>query len=300
MILVFGGNGQLAKELARASAQQGISLKALPKDVAYISDPASVRAALNEYKPALLINAAAYTSVDQAEVQIDAAQCANTIGPAVVAAACEAADVPVLHISTDYVFDGTKAGPYVEDDPIAPLGAYGRTKAAGENAVRQAARKHVIIRTAWLYGEFGHNFLKTIVRLAQERDELRIVADQRGCPTSTRDLAGAILGISGRLIARRPVWGTYHFAGAGVATWYEFAARIVDRQAPLTGHRPKVTPIATRDYPTRAERPANSTFDCSLFESTFGIQPRSWLREADDLTNIVVKAQHHGECADVA
>jgi dTDP-4-dehydrorhamnose reductase len=234
---------------------------------------------MNTARPALVVNAAAYTKVDLAEKEPDAARLGNEIGPGVIAAACSAARTPLIHISTDYVFDGAVDGSYVETDPIAPLGVYGATKAAGEEAVRHGLAEHVILRTSWVYGVFGNNFLKTMLRLAAERDELRVVADQRGCPTSTADIADAILHIAPRL--RSDVYGLYHFAGAGSASWHEFASRIVDAQARFTGRRPKVTAIATADYPTPARRPANSVFNCGKFERTFGIAARPWTLETD-------------------
>ena len=187
---------------------------ALSRAEADIADPAAVRAAISRHKPSLVVNAAAYTKVDAAESETEAARLGNEIGPAVLAAACAAAGVPLIHISTDYVFDGSKDGAYLEDDPIAPINAYGRTKAAGERAVRETRVRHVILRTSWVYGEFGQNFLKTMLKLAATRDELRVVSDQRGCPTSTADLAAAILAIAPRLAASDDVWGTYHYAGS--------------------------------------------------------------------------------------
>src|SRR6185503_18667613 len=195
---------------------------------------AAVRDAISRHRPGLVVNAAAYTKVDLAESEAEAARQGNEIGPGVLARACAAAAIPLVHVSTDYVFDGSKPDAYLETDPITPLGVYGHSKAAGEKAVRDALREHVILRTSWVYGEFGHNFLKTILRLAATRDELRVVGDQRGCPTSTRDLAHAILAIAPRLAARDTVWGTYHFAGTGVTTWHGFASRIVSAQAALT------------------------------------------------------------------
>jgi dTDP-4-dehydrorhamnose reductase len=198
VILVFGGGGQLGQELARIAPQREVALTALTHAQADVGDRAAVGAALDTYHPALVVNAAAYTNVDRAETETSAAFAANAQGPAVLASACVDAQVPLLHVSTDYVFDGRRARPYRESDPINPINAYGRSKAAGEAAVRKAHPRHVILRTSWLYSEFGNNFLKTIVRLAQEREELRVVADQRGSPTSTRDLANAILRIAPR------------------------------------------------------------------------------------------------------
>jgi dTDP-4-dehydrorhamnose reductase len=269
----------------------GIALTALPRAQADIADAGAVAAAMARVKPALVVNAAAYTRVDQAETEPEAARRGNEAGPAVLARACADAGVPLVHISTDYVFDGTKAGAYVESDPIAPLGVYGKTKAAGEAAVRDALPAHIILRTAWVYGAFGHNFLKTMLRLARERDELRVVADQRGCPTSTRDIAAAILHIAPRLAAREAAWGTYHFAGAGATTWHGFASRIVAAQAPLTGRKPRVVAITTADYPTPARRPANSELDSSLFARTFDFRAQPWEQETDATVRALAGAE---------
>lgn len=296
MILVFGGGGQLGRELVRAAEAKGISLTALPRVAADITEPAAVERTLAEVKPRLIVNAASFTNVDLAEREIVAAERDNVRGPSVIATSCARIGVPVIHVSTDYVFGGDKADPYTENDPIAPLGVYGRTKAGGEASIRDAIEPHVILRTSWLYGEFGHNFLKTILRLAQEREELRVVADQYGCPTSTRDLAGAILRISSRIIAGDKVWGTYHFAGSGIASWYEFAHRIVTAQSSMGGRTPRVTAITSADFPTAARRPANSALDCSLFESVFGFRGRPWQDEADQITwRLVLNRQQIGQ-----
>jgi len=192
--------------------------------------------------------------------------------------------LPLVHVSTDYVFDGTKPSAYTETDAPCPLNVYGRTKLAGEEAIRHRLARHVILRTAWAYGEFGHNFLKTIVRLASTRDELRVVSDQRGNPTSTRQLADAILRILPHLLREEQVWGTYHFSGTGVTTWHGFACRIVAAQAPLTGRDPLVTAITSVGYPTAARRPTNSTFDCTRFAQVFGFRATPWPDEVEAVT----------------
>jgi dTDP-4-dehydrorhamnose reductase len=291
VILVFGGGGQLGQELVRMAGQRNVALAALTHAQADIGDRAAVVAVLEAHRPSLVVNAAAYTNVDRAETETSTAFEANAHGPFVLGDACADAQIPLLHISTDYVFDGTGARPYRESDPINPMNAYGRSKAAGEAAVRQAQPRHVILRTSWLYSEFGNNFLKTMVRLAQEREELRVVADQNGSPTSTRDLADAILRIAPRLAMGEQVWGTYHFTGSGVATWHGFASAIVAAQAPLTGRRPRVTAITTAEFPTPTRRPANSELDCSLFEQTFGFRGRPWAQEAAEITQAVVLAR---------
>jgi dTDP-4-dehydrorhamnose reductase len=288
-VLVFGGDGQLGRDLARTAATMPIELQALPRSAADIADRASVERALREFRPAVAVNAAAYTRVDDAEIEIAAAERGNVEGPRVLAGACAAAAIPIVHVSTDYVFDGSKQTPYVESDPIAPIGVYGRTKADGETEIRSAATPHVILRVSWLYGEFGNNFLKTVLRLARERDSLRIVADQRGCPTSTRDLGKAILRIAPKLAAGEAVAGTYHFAGDGETTWHGFASEVVKRFAAASGRKPEVVPIATADYPTRAVRPQNSSLDCSKFHNLFGFKGRAWQQEVAEITDILVR-----------
>ena len=290
MILLFGGNGQLGRELVRASAARTVPLVALSRAQAAIDNEAAVRDAIKRHGPSVVVNAAAYTKVDLAESETDAARQANEVGPAILAAACASARVPLIHISTDFVFDGSKHGAYVEDDPINPINAYGRSKAAGERAVRETARIHAIIRTSWVYGEFGHNFLKTMLNLAATRDELRVVSDQHGCPTSTSDLAAAILPVAPGLVADQDVAGTYHFAGSGVTTWHGFAARVIAAQAPLSGRAPRITAISTRDYPTAARRPANSALDCGRFERVFGMRGLPWQEETDRITRILASA----------
>jgi dTDP-4-dehydrorhamnose reductase len=287
VILIFGGGGQLGTELARAAKLKAIPYAAFRHAEVDISDAEAVSQALNDKRPNLVVNAAAFTRVDLAETEIEAARVVNEVGPGVIASACAARQTPLIHISTDYVFDGSKPGAYVESDPIAPLGVYGRTKADGEEAVRRAWPRHVILRTSWVYGEFGSNFLKTMLQLAKDRDELRVVADQTGCPTSTREIAHAILRIAPRLSVESAC-GTYHFAGNGWTSWYGFASRIIAAQAEETGRRPKLIAIATKDYPTAARRPANSTFDCSHFESVFGFRANDWAQETDAIVKLLI------------
>jgi dTDP-4-dehydrorhamnose reductase len=275
-LLVFGAGGQLGQEMLLLAKTRGIEAKGLTRAEADILDPLAVERAIREAKPRLVLNAAAYTAVDKAESEPEAAQAGNVRGAENVSRAAAAANIPIVHISTDYVFDGDKTGAYVETDPLSPLGVYGRTKAEGEAAVRAANPRHIILRTAWVYGQFGANFLKTMLRLASERDALRVVADQHGCPTSTLDIAEAILSVD-RALGRNDIpWGTYHFTGTGATNWHEFATAIVDAQAPFTGKKPPVAAIATADYPTPAKRPANSELDSSLFIETFGYKAEDW------------------------
>ena len=278
-LLVLGAGGQVGRELCRLQWPAGYRLAAFDRGDVDITREDSIAAAMQRERPDMVINAAAYTAVDRAETEPDAAWAANCTGPGQLAAACRKAAVPLIHISTDYVFDGSKAGPYREDDPVNPLGVYGRSKEAGDRAVREALPEHVILRTAWVYSAHGHNFVKTMLRLAGERPVLRVVADQTGSPTSAADIAAAIAAIVRRIAAGQGRWGTYHFTGAGAVTWHGFAEAIFELAAPWRGPRPRVEPITTADYPTPARRPANSVLDCSHIGEVFGIAPRRW-REA--------------------
>ena len=226
----------------------------------------------------LVINAAAYTAVDKAESEEDIAYAVNKDGPAYLASACKEAGIPLIHVSTDYVFDGSKKGPYLESDPVSPLGVYGRSKAAGEEEIRSRLQKHIILRTAWLYGIHGSNFVKTMLRLGKERQSLRVVSDQYGCPTYASDLAEAILAISeNHLEGRKIVWGTYHFCGGGFTTWHAFAEEIFRIACRYQSFNVKeIVPIGTSEYPTAAKRPHNSVLDCSLLRKNFGIIPHPW------------------------
>jgi dTDP-4-dehydrorhamnose reductase len=290
VILLFGGNGQLGRELTALAEARGVPLRALSHFEADIADPFAVDAAVAAARPSLVVNAAAYTAVDKAESEPAEAERVNTRGPGFLAHACARKGIPLVHISTDYVFDGTKDGPYVERDPVAPLGVYGRTKAEGEDWVRAWLDWHLILRTSWVYGVHGRNILKTVLKLAQERDELRFVADQRGCPTSTADIAEAILCAAPRLVGSDVnVPGTYHFAGAGAATWYDFVCHVVAVQAEFTARHPRVVPIATADYPTAARRPANSALDSSRFATTFGFRPKPWQARVEEAVRALLR-----------
>jgi dTDP-4-dehydrorhamnose reductase len=275
-IALFGAGGQLGQETTRLARARGVEIAPLTRAEADICRRSAVRAALDALRPRLIVNAAAYTGVDKAESDPDGAFAGNATGPSILADEAEARKIPFVHFSTDYVFDGAKLGAYVENDPVAPVGVYGRSKVEGETFVREGCERHLIIRTSWVYGAFGANFLKTMIRLARERDELRVVADQRGCPTATIDLAEAVLAIDRACTAGNAIWGIYHFAGNGVTTWHGFANEIVAAAAPYLGKRPMVTAIETKDYPTPARRPANSELDSSRFSTLFQYRAAPW------------------------
>ncbi len=279
-LLVLGAGGQVGRELCRLAWPAGYTLAAFARDGVDITSREAVFAAVARERPDIAINAAAYTAVDRAESEPDLAWAGNCTGPGNLAAACHEAAIPLIHISTDYVFDGTKTGAYREDDPVRPLGVYGASKEAGERAVRDALARHVILRTAWVYSAHGNNFVKTMLRLGAERPVLRVVADQTGSPTSAADIAAAIGTVVQRLAAGNTNWGTYHFTGGGAVTWHGFAEAIFELAARSNatgrGPPPVVEAITTAEYPTPARRPANSVLDCTRIAEAFGIVPLPW------------------------
>lgn len=279
-ILVFGAGGQVGREVCRAAWPASCELLPLDRAASDITKAAAVSAVIARERPDLVINLAAYTAVDRAESEPETAWAVNCAGAAHIAAACGDSTTALIHLSTDYVFDGSKLGLYREEDPVNPLGAYGRSKEAGERAVRAAAARHIIVRTAWVYGAYGTNFIKTMLRLGAERPVLRVVADQQGCPTAAADIASALIAIAAKIKRGEADWGTFHFAGAGSTSWHGFAEEIFNlasrfgSQSPES--RPRVEPITTDQYPTPARRPMNSVLDCRKIGEAFGISPPPW------------------------
>lgn len=277
-VLVLGTPGQLGHELMRSVWPEGLTVAGVGFPDFDMGKEADVLRVVAEHAPGLVINATAYTAVDKAESDRDTAFAVNRDGPLYLARECARRGIPLIHVSTDYVFDGTKAGAYREDDPINPLNVYGESKAAGEAAIRDHLPHHVILRTTWLYAAHGANFVKTMLRLGAEREELSIVGDQYGAPTAAADLAAAVIAIAGRIAARKDdmPWGTYHATDAGETTWWGFADKIFQRLERETGRRPRAKAIATADYPTPARRPANSRLDGSKLKAAFGIVLPAW------------------------
>jgi dTDP-4-dehydrorhamnose reductase len=278
-ILVAGAQGQLARALLEtAQRQPSHQVVPLGRPQLDLLDRATIAKAMAGLEPDLLVNAAAYTAVDKAESDMETAFAVNRDGAGALAAAARASDIPIIHVSTDYVFDGRKIGAYVETDATNPLGVYAKSKLEGELAVAAANPRHLILRTAWLYAPYGANFLRTMLRLARERPELRVVADQHGQPTYVPHLAEAILAIAKALSNRQGQgrWGTYHIAAGGETTWHGFAGAIVRAGARLGTPQVPVIPITTAEYPTLAARPANSRLDCSKLERTFGVRLPHW------------------------
>ena len=281
-VLVLGRTGQVAFELARTAWPAGVEPVFAGRPDFDMVRPESLEPLLAAAAPGVVINATAYTAVDKAESEPDAAFAVNRDGPARLAELCRRRGAALLHISTDYVFDGRKDGPYLESDPVAPLGVYGASKEAGEAAVRAACPRHIILRTSWVYGVHGQNFLKTMLRFGAERDEMRVVADQYGAPTAAADIAAVLALIAGRVAgATEAPWGTYHYTGGGATSWHGFADHIFEAQLRASGRRPRLTAIATADYPTPARRPANSRLDCAAIGRAFGVVCPPWRDSVD-------------------
>jgi dTDP-4-dehydrorhamnose reductase len=282
-LFITGGEGQLGTELIAQAGDCGFEVLAPPLAQMDLTRPTQIERLWDEFHPAAVINAAAYTAVDRAEAEPQLAFAVNTEAPGRIARRCAQARIPLIHISTDYVFDGLKRTPYLEEDPVTPLGVYGRSKAAGEAAVRSELDRHLIVRTAWLYSAHSANFVKTIIRLAAERDELRVVDDQFGCPTCAADLAGALLSIAARLKADGGIpWGTYHYCGRGMTSWCGLARHVLETlvaRGRMTSFR--LLPIPTAAYPTPARRPPYSVLDCRRIEAAFGIRRPDWQKSVE-------------------
>ena len=270
-LLVLGAGGQIGRALVERAGAAARGVDAAECDVC---DEASVAQALSAPDLWVVVNCAAYTAVDSAESERERAFAINAEGAANVARVAAARGLPLIHLSTDYVYAGTKAGPYREDDPVAPINAYGASKAAGDSAVAAANPAHLLLRVSWVFGVHGSNFVKTMLRLGRERGELRIVADQLGGPTEARDIADAILALA--VACRRPgfsAWGTYHFSGAPSVSWHQFAEAIFAR---IRSPSPRLVPISSSEYRTAAARPLNSTLDCSRIRQVFGLEQPDW------------------------
>jgi dTDP-4-dehydrorhamnose reductase len=283
-LLLLGGTGQVGQEFRALALPKGVEVIAPSRAALDLEDPLAAARIIAAEPWSAVINAAAYTDVDRAEDEEPVAFAVNAEAPSRVAAQTGRRGIPLVHISTDYVFDGRKGAPYVEQDEVGPLNAYGRSKLAGERGVRAANPRHVILRTAWVYSPYRKNFVRTILRLAAERDRLTIVADQRGCPTSARDIAEACLQVVLRCASEpeRAPYGLYHFAGAGEASWFEFANAIVNMAVDRLGTSPEIVPIRTIDYPTPATRAADTRLDCRAVVREFGVKLLPWRQSLED------------------
>lgn len=271
----------------------GVEIVALGRPDLDLLDPASIDRAMNRVSPDVVINAAAYTAVDQAEADVANAFAVNTDGAAILAKVAAERGAPILHLSTDYVFDGSKSGPYVETDPVAPLGVYGASKLAGEQVVAAGNPNHFILRTAWVYSPVGKNFVKTMLRLAETRDELGVVADQIGNPTSAADIAAGLVAMA-RRITSDPAGaapGIYHMTAAGEASWADFAEAIFAASAALGGPSAGVNRIGSSEFPTPVKRPANSRLDCSRLSATFNVTLPAWQGSTQACVNELIRTK---------
>ncbi|MCI7353646.1 MAG: dTDP-4-dehydrorhamnose reductase [[Actinobacillus] rossii] len=276
--LITGAKGQVGHCLTEQLMGKA-EILAVDRDELDITDQSAVKKMVEFFKPDVIINAAAHTAVDRAETEVELSEMINVNGPRYLAEAANEIGAVILHISTDYVFDGTGTSEYSEEDKPNPQGVYGRTKLAGEFAVQAANPKHIILRTAWVFGEHGHNFVKTMLRLAKERESLGIVGDQFGGPTYAGDIAKALIEMANQILAgKENAFGIYHFTGKPYVSWYEFAKAIFAEaeMQKILERQPLVNCIATSDYPTPAKRPTNSRLNLGKIDRTFGIQPSDW------------------------
>lgn len=286
-VLLTGCNGQVGFLLKQLLTDK-VELLALTRLELDITNENSVNITINNFKPNVIINAAAYTAVDKAENEEELAFNINCNGPKYLAQAASKVGAAIIHISTDYVFDGNKQGTYTEKDQVNPQGMYGKSKLAGERAVSEFCEKHIILRTAWVFGEHGNNFVKTMLRLSKERDTLSIVSDQFGGPTYAGDIAQAIIKILHVVETKEQVkWGIYHYSGIPHVSWYEFAQHVFTsaQDKNILKTIPKLTAIPTSEFPTSAKRPTNSTLNCNAIKNEFNIMPSNWQAELNNIKN---------------
>jgi len=288
-VLVSGVTGQVGGCLVTLPPPAGVDWIAAGRDTLDLSEPETIDVVIGRLAPDMVVNCGAYTAVDQAESEPELADRVNHLGAGALAAACGRRDLTMIQLSTDYVFDGTKPAPYTPDDTVGPLGAYGRSKEAGERAVRAACPRHIILRTSWVYGPRGRNFVRTMLRMGQECETLRVVADQQGTPTSAVELAGALAGLVARMAAgwRAPA-GTWHLTAQGYTNWHGFAEAIFDVAAPLTGRRPRVDAVTTAEYRTAACRPANSRLDCTATRRDLDLALGPWRDPIAPVVNAIL------------
>jgi dTDP-4-dehydrorhamnose reductase len=278
-VLVTGANGQVGTELIQRGQKLGLEMTGLDQSELNIASREQVNNAIATDAPDIVINAAAYTLVDKAETEMELAYAVNRDGPAYLAEACAASNIPMLHISTDYVFDGEQESAYLETDNPNPNTIYGKSKLEGDNAVSNALPEHIVLRVAWVFSASGNNFVRTMLRLGSERGELSVVNDQHGCPTWARDIANTLLTMAQQYRDKETLpWGTYHYNSTPVANWYGFAETIFEQalKLGLIENTPLLHTINTAQYPTPAQRPANSALNCNKINQQFGIEVPDW------------------------
>jgi dTDP-4-dehydrorhamnose reductase len=296
-IAITGREGQVARSLQELGSRSGHEIIVLARPALDLTAaPTSIMSAMESVRPEVIVSAAAYTAVDKAENEPELARAANETGPSAIACAARKLSVPMIHLSTDYVFDGNNSASYVEEDSANPQSVYGATKFAGEKAVLGEHANSVILRTSWVYSPFGNNFVKTMLRLARERDEVRVVGDQRGTPTSAIDIADAVLLIASELLSSPDgsLRGVFHLAGSGEASWAEFAQEIFAISAALGGPSATVQAITATEYPTMATRPANSRLNSDRLARVYGMKLPDWRHSLRDVVQRLVTADATG------
>ena len=295
MLLITGADGQVGRELLALCHARGLEATGTDVSTLDVTDSQAAMSAVGDLFPDAVVNAAAYTAVDRAEADPETATAVNRDGAANIARACAQFGVPLVHVSTDYVFDGLKGAVYTAADAVSPLGVYGRTKAEGEAAVAHALAEHVVIRTAWVFSAHGHNFARTMLRLARERETVGVVADQWGGPTAAAAVAEACLVAAQKSVSSEPAFGLFQFAGAPAASWFDFATEIVRVGAALdpsvTG---RIVPIETSAYPTPAARPARVEMDTAPFSAAFGLPAPDWRADLVPVVERLVESARAG------
>lgn len=286
-IFLIGSQGQLGWELFRQGKELGFEIKDVDRPQFDITDPDQVTNIISDFEPSLVINSAAYTNVDGAETQKDLAFLVNRDAPAHLAELCSSAGIPLIHFSTDYVFNGEKDVPYKETDTVSPLNIYGQSKLEGEISIRSRLNKHIIIRTSWLYGIHGQNFVKTMLSLGKEKESIQVVADQFGSPTNAADLSESVLTIVSTIQNRAKIqWGTYHYCGQGITSWYGFSKAIFDiakKISPLKIQH--VEPVSSNSFASKSSRPAFSALDCERIKKHFCIHTKPWRQSLNIMIN---------------
>ncbi len=285
-VLIIGRTGQLAGELLRASWTKGTELVALGRPNLDVTIAADVDRAFEASAPDIVINASAYTAVDRAESDRASARELNAVAPQTLARAASRRRIPLIHVSTDYVFDGTGDRPWREDDPVAPRSVYGATKLDGERRIRETLDEHIIVRTSWLFAAFGQNFVRTMLRLAETHSTLRVVDDQLGCPTPAADLARVIACLSSQVVRGEAIFGTYHYCGTGAVSWLEFARSIFENAGDTGSRTPRLEPITTTEFGAAAARPRFSVLDCSKIARDYGVHQRAWSEGLKDVLQV--------------
>ncbi|MGD0192669.1 MAG: dTDP-4-dehydrorhamnose reductase [Rhizomicrobium sp.] len=278
-LLIIGRTGQVGRELAGVTWPAQIDATLVDRSSCDLTDRETILRALRDASPDLVVNAAAYTAVDRAESEPELARLTNSEGPAALATGCRACGAALIHLSTDYVFDGAKAAAWLEDDAANPLSVYGRTKWQGECLIRDTLDQHIILRTSWVFAGHGNNFVKTMLRIGKTQDEVRVVSDQLGSPTAARDIANAIATIAQAVAGGEERWGTYHYASAEPVRWNGFAEAIFA----ASGQKVRVAPITSDEFGARAKRPANSVLDCTRIRLAYGIERPSWHAALSDV-----------------